>query len=207
MTNRQNRLGWIPGTFAQEMLSLYDPRRSPDLIISFREVPELDNRGLTGPANPAFIVGSGGQALRKNASFPLIRPIAGVVYSDIRYLSTGQGMHGAAGVRELHNFGATSGPDFRRHFIDLAPSGNADVAPTIRKIFNLNAPAGASGRVLEEALNRTEHRTGSSQEEILMSYLVLQGQEVITKLNLTHFEGRDYLDNSSVTRTTLNGSP
>jgi len=206
-TNRQNRLGWIPGTFAQKMFGLYNPRRSPDLIISFRELPELDNHGLTGPSNPAFIVGANGQAARKNGSFPLIRPIAGVVYSDSHSLSTGQGMHGAAGVREVHNFCAVSGPDFRRHFVDLAPSGNADVAPTIRKIFNLNTPAGASGRVLLEALNRSERRAGSPQDQVLISYLVLQGQEVVTKLHLTHFEGRDYLDDSSVARTPLNGAP
>jgi hypothetical protein len=205
--NRQNRLGWIPGTFAQQMLGLYNPRRSPDLIISFRELPDLDNRGLTGPANPAFTVGSGGQTLRKNSSFPLVRSIAGVVYADSNFLSTGQGMHGAAGTRELHNFCAASGPDFRRHFVDSTPSGNADVAPTIREIFNLKVPAGAPGRVLQEALNSPQRRVGSAQQQTLTTYLVLQGQEVITKLNLTHFEGRDYLDDSSVTRTSLNGSP
>ena len=205
--NRQNRIGWIPGTFAQEMLGLYNLRRSPDLIISFRELPDLDNRGLTGPSNPAFIVGANGQAARSNGSFPLLQPIAGVVYSDSHSLSTGQGMHGAAGMREVHNFCAATGPDFRRHFVDSAPSGNADVAPTIRKIFNLNTPAEAAGRVLQEALNRAEHGAGSPQQQILTSYLVLQGQEVVTKLRLTHFEGRDYLDDSSVTRTSLNGSP
>jgi len=207
VTNRQNRIGWIPGTFAQEMLGLYNSRRSPDLIISFRELSELDNRGLTGPSNPAFVVGANGQAARRNGSLPLIRPIAGVVYSDSHSLSTGQGMHGAAGAREVHNFCAVTGPDFRRHFVDAAPSGNADVVSTIRKIFNLNTPARAGGRVLQEALNRAEHETGSPQQQILTSYLVLQGQEVVTKLRLTHFEGRDYLDDSSVTRTPLNGSP
>jgi hypothetical protein len=206
-TNRQNRLGWIPGTFAQESFGLYNARRSPDLIISFRELPYLDNRGLTGPANPAFTIGANGQAVRRNGSFPLIRPIAGVVYSDSRSLSTGQGMHGAAGVRELHNFCAVTGPDFRRHFVDLAPSGNADVAPTIRTIFNLNTPAGAAGRVLQEALNHVKHAAGSPQQQVLTSYLVLQGQEVVTNLHLTHFDGRDYLDDSSVARTSLNGSP
>jgi arylsulfatase A-like enzyme len=206
-TNRQNRLGWIPGTFAQEMFGLYNSRRSPDLIISFRELPDLDNRGLTGPSNPAFIVGADGQATRRNGSFPLIQPIEGVVYSDSHSLSTGQGMHGAAGTREVHNFCAVSGPDFRRHFIDSAPSGNADVAPTIRKIFNLSAPAGTSGRVLEESLNRAEGRAGSPEQLVLTSYLVLQGQEVVTRLHLTHFEGHDYLDDSTVTRTPLNGSP
>jgi hypothetical protein len=206
-TNRQNRLGWIPGTFAQQLLGLYDPRRSPDLIISFREIPELDNRKLTGPANPAFDIGSSGQVARKNASFPVVMPVAGVMYSDSRSLSTGQGMHGAAGVRELHNFCAVVGPDFRRHFVDTAPSANADVAPSIRKIFNLLPAVGSSGRVLQEALNRTDRRVGSARQETLTSYLVLQGQEVITRLSLTHLEGRDYLDDSSVTRTTLNGSP
>jgi Type I phosphodiesterase / nucleotide pyrophosphatase len=206
-TNRANRLGWIPGTFAQEMLGLYNSRRSPDLIISFRELPDLDNRGLTGPSNPAFIVGPNGQAARKNSSFPLIRPLAGVVYSDSHSLSTGQGMHGAAGAREVHNFCAATGPDFRRHFIDTAPSGNTDVAPTIRRILNLSTPAGAVGRVLHETLNRPERGIGSAQQQVLTSYLVLQGQEVVTKLRLTHFDGLDYLDDSWVTRTSLNGSP
>jgi hypothetical protein len=206
-TNRANHLGWIPGTFAQEMLGLYNSRRSPDLIISFRERSDLDNRGLTGPSNPAFVVGPNGQAARKNGSFPLISPIAGVVYSDSYSLSTGQGMHGAAGTREVHNFCAATGPDFRRHFIDPAPSGNSDVAPTIRRIFNLAAPAGAAGRVLQEALNRVGRGTSSPQPQVMTSYLVLQGQEVVTKLLLTNYDGREYLDDSSVSRASLNGSP
>jgi hypothetical protein len=60
---------------------------------------------------------------------------------------------------------------------------------------------------MQEALSRTERRVGAARQETLTSYLVLQGQEVITRLNLTHFEGRDYLDDSSITRTSLNGSP
>lgn len=206
-TNRQNRLGWIPGTFAQEALGLYNARRSPDLIISFKEIPDLDNRGLTGPANPAFVIGAAGQTVRKNASLPLIRPVPGAVYSDSQSLSTGQGMHGAAGAHELEAFCAANGPDFRRHFIDPAPSGNTDVAPTIRRIFRLSVPAKATGRVLREALNPAERAIGSSTEQVLTSYLVLQGQEVVTKLRLTQYERRDYLDDSSITRAPLNGSP
>jgi hypothetical protein len=205
--NRENRLGWIPGTFAQEMFSLYNRRRSPDLIISFRELPDLDNRELTGPAHPAFTVGSQGQVVHRNGSFPLVRPIRGVVYSDSRSLSTGQGMHGAAGTREVHNFCAVTGPDFRRHFVDPTPSGNVDVAPTIRRIFNLRGPSGAAGRVLHESLSRDASGVASAHEQILTTYLVLQGQEVVTKLHLTNFEGHDYLDDSWITRTPLNGSP
>jgi hypothetical protein len=116
-------------------------------------------------------------------------------------------MHGAVGVREVHNFCAASGPDFQRHLVDEAPTGNADVAPTIRAILNLNNPAGAAGRVLQEALNRVERAAQAPQQQVLTAYLVLQGQEVTTKLHLTHFEGRDYLDDSSITRKPLNGSP
>jgi hypothetical protein len=47
----------------------------------------------------------------------------------------------------------------------------------------------------------------SAHEQILTTYLVLQGQEVVTKLHLTNFEGHDYLDDSWITRTPLNGSP
>ncbi|MBV8774431.1 MAG: alkaline phosphatase family protein [Deltaproteobacteria bacterium] len=206
-TNRQNRLGWIPGTFAQQALGLYNARRSPDLIISLKEIPDLDNRELTGPANPAFVIGAAGQAVRKNASLPLIRPVPGAVYSDSLTLSTGQGMHGAAGAHELQAFCAATGPDFRRHFIDPVPSGNTDVAPTIRRIFNLAVPAVATGRVLREAVNPAERAIGSSAQTVLTSYLVLQGQEVVTKLRLIQYDGRDYLDDASVTRAPLNGSP
>jgi hypothetical protein len=207
--NKTNRLGWIPGTFAQQLLGLYSPRRSPDLIISFRELSDLDNRNLTGPSNPAFVIGSDGQATRRNSSFPLVRPIVGVVYSDSHSLSTGQGMHGAAGIREVHNFCAAAGPDFRRHFVDQAPTGNVDVAPTIRHILDLDSPSGTAGRILQEALNRSQdsRQTLAQHPEVLTSYLVLQGQEVTTTLRLTQIEGRDYLDDSSITHTPLNGSP
>jgi hypothetical protein len=206
-TNRQNHLGWIPGTFAQAMLRLYNPTRSPDLIISFRELADVDNRELTGPANPAFALGAHGQVAGRNVSFRLVRPVAGVVYADARSFSTGLGMHGAAGARELHSFGAAAGPDFRHHFIDSDPTGNADVAPTIRKILEQSVPAGASGRVLQEALGRTSRQSGSPNEQTMTSYLVLQGQEVVTKLRLTQFDGEDYLEDSSVSRNSLGGSP
>jgi hypothetical protein len=205
-TNRQNRLGWIPGTFDQEALGIYSAHRAPDLIISFREITDVDNRGLTGPTNPAFVVGAHGQALRRNASFPLVTPVSGVIYADSRSMSTGQGTHGAAGAHELQAFCAAVGPDFRRHFNDPLPSGNQDIAPTIRQIFDLTTPTGAVGRVLQEALI-PPGSTGPIHQEVLTSYLVLQGQEILTKLRLTNYEGREYIEDSYVTRTPLNGSP
>jgi hypothetical protein len=67
---------------------------------------------------------------------------------------TGQGIHGALQRGDTRNFMAAVGPDFRARYIDPAPVGNADIAPTLARILGLDlAPRGAlTGRVLAEAL-------------------------------------------------------
>jgi hypothetical protein len=59
-------LGWIEGTFSQSVVGLYNAARSPDLVVSFREVPDADNRKLTGPGNPAFLIAGAGQSSTAN---------------------------------------------------------------------------------------------------------------------------------------------
>jgi hypothetical protein len=201
-------LGWIPGTFSQEALGIYSAKRSPDLVISFRELPDLDNQGLTGPQNPAFELGLNGQQAVFNRSFKLVRPVAGAVYSDVgSKFTTGMGMHGAVGARELHNFCAAVGPDFRRRFIDADPTGNLDVASTIREVLNEPMVAGTSGRVLNEALGRGMHIDVRSHEFTMTAYLVIQGAEIVTTLRFTRFDGHDYLDDASVAHNPLDASP
>ena len=75
-------LGWIDGTFSQRVVGLYNPVRSPDLVISFREESDADNRNLTGSGNPAFLITGGGQTSTPNKSAPLVHPVKGLVYSD-----------------------------------------------------------------------------------------------------------------------------
>src|SRR5580700_4302257 len=41
-------LGGIGGTVSQHVVGLYNAERSPDLVISFREEPDADNKHLTG---------------------------------------------------------------------------------------------------------------------------------------------------------------
>ncbi len=144
--------GSIEGTFNQAAFGLGPNARAADLIVSFREFPDLDNRALTGPLNPAFTIGPNGPEVQTNKSGALVRPIPGVMYADADSFSTGMGMHGAAGSRELHNFCAAVGPDFRRAMVDYAPTGNADVAPTMDEILRLAPSPGVTGRVLHEAL-------------------------------------------------------
>lgn len=200
-------LGWIPGTFSQQAFGLYNARRSPDLVISFRELPNESNLRLTGPHKPAFELAGGGQKAVVNHSFPLIRPVEGVMYADAHHFTTGMGMHGALGEREMHNFCAADGPGFRHHFVDADPTANIDVPATIRWILDRPTVPGSGGRVMSEALSRGAREHPAPYHTTLRAYLVLQGAEIVTTLKLTRFGAFEYLDGSTVTRNALNGSP
>jgi len=69
-------------------------------------------------------------------------------------LQQGQGNHGSFSRADTHNFMAAVGPDFKKAFIDPAPVGNADWAPTLAKALGIGFPEGGAvpGRVMSEAL-------------------------------------------------------
>jgi hypothetical protein len=195
--------GSIAGTFDESAFGLDDNARAPDLIISFRELSDVDNRDLTGPEHPGVAIGPDGPEAQANHSSALVRPVPGVVYADANSFTTGMGMHGAAGVRELHNFCAAIGPDFRRGFIDTAPTGNADIAPTAAAILGQAPVEGVTGRMLREALAGRGHAIAHPHGEPVMARTALQlkNSRVTTTLKLTRYGGREYLDDSMVTVT------
>lgn len=211
---RKPYLGWIDGTFSQAVAGIFNPKRSPDLVISFGELPELDNSGLTGPDRTAFLIGARGQQAVRNKSKPLASKVKGVLYADTGrsgFFTTGMGMHGSAGARELLSFCAAVGPSFRRRFVDRSPTGNADAAPTIASILGLelNVGPGAvfpNGRTMSEALQGGE-RVGGTRTLRLTARLELQGMAVVTKLQFLRVDGHSYLDDSSVERVSLGSSP
>jgi len=208
-------LGWIDGTFSQAAAGLYNPARSPDLIISMREIPDADNRDFTGPSHPAFMIGANGEVSTPNHSEPLLHPVKGLVYEDsgasTRW-SAGMGMHGAAGEREIHNFCAAIGPDFRRGFVDVNPTANTDIAPTIEQILGILPNAGPggiapTGRTMTEALEDGSHAAPPAHIQTLTTSLMLQGMDVISTIRVVHTAGESYLDGSSTERKPLGKSP
>jgi arylsulfatase A-like enzyme len=208
-------LGWIDGTFSQRVVGLYNAERSPDLVISFREEPAADNRHLTGPGNPAFVIGQVGQVSTPNKSADLVHPVQGVMYADTgtsTTFTTGMGMHGAAGEREIHNFCAATGPDFRRGFVDFNPTANVDVAPTISEILGTQTnlgPGGVvpTGRAMTEALTGGRRSAAGSHTQTMTTDLMLQGVEAVSTIHVTWIGDEPYLDNSSVERKPLGSSP
>lgn len=192
-------LGSLAGTFNQSAFGLGDNPRAPDLIISFRELSDADNRSLTGPQNPAVVVGPDGSETVTNKSSVLMHPVPGEIYSDAASFSTGMGMHGAAGARELHNFCAAIGPDFRRRLVDNAPTGNADIAPTVSAILGRTPTAGATGRILRETLPSGDaNRSSQPQPVTAATTLTLKNSRIVTTLQLTRYAGHEYLDDSHV---------
>jgi hypothetical protein len=206
-------LGWIDGTFAQQAIGIFNPSRSPDLVISFREISDQDNDQLTGPEKLAFELAAKGQTPVKNRSKTLVHPTRGIMYADApAAFTTGMGMHGAAGQMELHNFGAAIGPDFKRNFLDTNPTANVDIAPTIAHILHIApniGPGGArpTGRILTEAFPGERQWVGTAKPIALTTKLELQGVEVINTLRITRLNDHDYLDNATEARNPLGSSP
>lgn len=205
-------LGWIDGTFAQPAIGLFNSARSPDLVISFREVSDRDNQGLTGPEAPAFALVAKGETSERNRSKTLVHPVRGLVYADAQSFTAGMGMHGAAGQFELHAFCAAFGPDFRRAFVDRDPTANVDVAPTITHLLGLLPNIGSgglhpTGREMSEALRGERSFVGTPRPFTMTTKLTLQGVDVTTTLKLTRLGDRQYLDDSNVVRNPLGSSP
>ncbi len=116
----------IPGTLPMSAIGMVGSAKTPrpSIIVSFRSYS-------TGCANPELCA-------------------AEIAETS---LQQGQGQHGSLSRANTHNFMAAIGPDFRDHFLDPAPVSNADLAPTLAKIFgfDLGGRGKLGGRVIGEA--------------------------------------------------------
>jgi len=79
--------------------------------------------------------------------------VCGVEIADTT-LQQGQGMHGSFGRADTQNIMGAMGPSFRKGFVDMAPSSNADIGKTIDRLLGLNIKDKGHliGRVLTEAM-------------------------------------------------------
>jgi predicted AlkP superfamily pyrophosphatase or phosphodiesterase len=117
--------GAIPGTLPLSVIAAEGAQSSPplpDLIVSF----DWDDAAVIGGADR----------------------VPGSEYASVqRY----RGIHGSFSPRDVHNTLIAAGPHFKAGFVDLLPTGNVDLAPTIAQILGLRFTA-PDGRVLGEAL-------------------------------------------------------
>ena len=61
--------GWIEGAFSLDVVEMIGRNNyfdAPDMVVSFRELPDADNRGLTGPGAPTYVIGEHGEQRRRH---------------------------------------------------------------------------------------------------------------------------------------------
>ncbi|HWE44467.1 MAG TPA: alkaline phosphatase family protein [Caulobacteraceae bacterium] len=146
-------LGPIPGALPMSAIGLVGSARTPrpSMIVSFKSFS-------TGCADPELCA-------------------AEIAETS---LQQGQGIHGSFSRADTHNFMAAIGPDFRRHYVDPAPASNADLAPTLAKIFgfDLGGHGKLGGRVLKEA-RRDGDKAGDFTSEVMASQPAANGFKTV----------------------------
>jgi arylsulfatase A-like enzyme len=160
-----------------------DRRAMAQRVVSFLTTQDYvgaifvkDGLGAVPGALPTSAVGLAGSALTPAPdivvsfkSFGSGCPdpeICGVEFADTEQ-QQGQGIHGAFGRQDTHNFMAAIGPDFKAGFVDPAPVSNADLAVTLAQVLGLDlgGKGSAMGRVLGEALRAD----GAARETVVRS--------------------------------------
>jgi hypothetical protein len=144
--------------------------------------------GATGLPTPTIAL-----AFKTFATDPNNPLQTSVQIADSR-LQQGQGMHGSLGRDNTFNNMAAIGPDFKSHFVDFSPVGNADIVPTLAQIlgFELSSNGDLKGRVIVEALKDGPFAVFFAREEALISQRVASGQS--TALEFQRVGSRLYFD-------------
>ena len=164
------RFGNVPGSLPMSALNMMGAARlpAPAIVVNFKSF-------ATDPGNPlmtSVIVG-------------------GLTQQE------GQGSHGPLNRANTFNNMAAIGPDFKKRFVDQAPVGNADVAPTLASIVGLKLSETGSlgGRVLREAV--TGGPAGVSYQKKVMRSKDAGGRATILLYQLV---GRErYVDEACFT--------
>ncbi len=156
--------GRLPGTTSLGLVGCGGPR-APDLLMGFQ----------WGDGHPAG-------ASRAGA-------LPGWGYSSVRNKGTG-GTHGSCSPYELRNFLIAVGPAFGAGVRIDAPTGNADLAPTILTLAGEKPPPGLDGQSL------TQTPRGRGEERIYR----VESRGCVQTLSRTEVEGRFYLNYARLER-------
>jgi arylsulfatase A-like enzyme len=172
-------LGPIPGSLPASRINLLGSSRTPPpaIAVSFRTT----TTGCAEPEMCAVEIADTGQ-------------------------QQGQGIHGAFGRHDTHNFMAAVGPDFKKGFVDPAPVSNADWAQTLAQVLGLDLGGRGQlkGRVMREAL-AADGRPVASEAFTLRSEPAPNG--FVTVLNGQTAEGVSYFDAAGAPGRTVGLKP
>jgi arylsulfatase A-like enzyme len=137
--------GFVPGTFALELVDQCRAERGADIVATFQWSSEVTN-GFKGSQK--------------------------IATNDKRQHVPGRAGHGGLNPYMVHTPLILFGPDFRGHAVVEAPTANFDIAPTVLKLEGVPAPATMSGRVIGEALAKG---TAKEQKAKVRTVMVRDG--------------------------------
>lgn len=129
--------GWVPGTFALELIHECRTERGADVIVTFQWTSEKNEFG-----------------------FPGIQKIAN---NNKQTGVKGRSGHGGLNPWMVHTPLLFWGPDFRKQTEIAAPTANFDIAPTILALVGIPAPESMKGRAIREALAALKEQSPASR--------------------------------------------
>ena len=121
--------------------------------------------------------------------------LPGVLVSDGRTRSPGQGNHTSLSRFDMHATLIAAGPSFRRGVMNPLPSSNADLVPTILHLLGVKPPQPMDGRVLTEALTDSGQKTFPPIEVRTLEAAQDHGKVMWRQyVRITDFGGAFYID-------------
>jgi predicted AlkP superfamily pyrophosphatase or phosphodiesterase len=106
----------------------------------------------------------------------------------------GEGTHATLSRFDMHNTLIAAGPDFRREENDETPSGNVDLAPTILQILGINPTHAMDGRVLVEAMRKSEKQSPKAETETIEATKMFSTGTWRQSLRVSRVGSTNYLD-------------
>jgi predicted AlkP superfamily pyrophosphatase or phosphodiesterase len=139
-----DEMGWVPGTFALDLIKQTNATRRPDILFTLRWSSQVNGFGVPGTH---YIDGAG-------SSGSLTGSASG---------------HGGLSPWLVRNTLILWGPDFKRGVTVRAAAANVDITPTVLRIKGLASGESLGGRPLKEAL-----RDGPDEEQVPSETKVLR---------------------------------
>jgi len=112
---------------------------------------------------------------------------------------SGTAGHGTTSPFDIHIPLVAAGPDFREHAVSDAPTGNADIAPTVLRVLGLPIPKTMTGRVIEEGLRAGPQPSAVRVEHTTETVKTADGSYELTA-HISAAAGHRYLDFTDVKR-------
>jgi predicted AlkP superfamily pyrophosphatase or phosphodiesterase len=154
----------LPGTFPLSVVHL-NSSNQPDVVVSMRWTGASSKQGTPG-----------------------------MIASDASKFGLGQGLHVSLSPFDMHATLVAAGPHFRSGVVNVLPSGNVDIAPTILRILDVKHPSAMNGRILTEALTIDAPPIRSFEPHHIEASSTNQGVIWTQHLNFTEVNGVEYFD-------------